>query len=130
MYVACPECGSRFLKPLPARSLREEIRSLLGTSALSCVDCRAEFVARTWSLSSLRYARCPKCLRMDLNIWGEHMGFASEFTRLLIRIGAHPFRCEYCRLNFVSFRERKEKFYFDRWRKMAEAKAQADATSK
>jgi len=129
MDVACPECGSRFLKPEPAPSLKEQIRSLLGTSALTCADCGARFVARTWHPSWLRFARCPKCLRMDLNLWGDHMGFQSDFKKLLIHLGAHAYRCEYCRLNFVSFRKRKEKFRFDRWRRLAETKAQAQARS-
>jgi hypothetical protein len=29
---------------------------------------------------------------------------------LLLRLGGNPHRCEYCRYNFVSFRQRKEKY--------------------
>ena len=31
-------------------------------------------------------------------------------------LGAHRWRCEYCRLNFASFRQRKEPFTFSRWK--------------
>ena len=31
-------------------------------------------------------------------------------------LGANRWRCEYCRLNFASFRDRKEIFTFSRWR--------------
>ncbi len=34
---------------------------------------------------------------------------------LRLSLGAKPFRCEYCRINFASFRRRREKFSFRRW---------------
>jgi DNA-directed RNA polymerase subunit RPC12/RpoP len=116
MTVSCPECGSRFLKTLPVRTWREKWRDLTGVSPLRCGDCGAEFVARVWDLSVLVYARCPKCLRMDLNFWTDEQYWPSSFMKLRIAWGAHRYRCEYCRHNFVSFRPLKEKFSFNRWR--------------
>lgn len=110
MTVCCPRCGSRLLKPLRYRSVGEWVRSLLGTSRLRCVDCRHDFVARTWDLSFLRYARCPKCLRMDLGTWSEGQARPTLFKDLWLKLGASRYFCEYCRYAFVSLRPRKERF--------------------
>ena len=115
MTVSCPQCGSRYLRPLPYRSLGEWIRSLLGTSRLSCGDCGLRFVARTWDWSFLRYARCPKCLRMDLGYWTEGQAKPTLFIKLWLRLGASPYFCQYCRYAFVSFRARREEVRLGRW---------------
>ncbi|HVW83998.1 MAG TPA: hypothetical protein VHB50_04940 [Bryobacteraceae bacterium] len=83
---------------------------------------------RTVILSDLRYARCPQCYRMDLNGWTGKTYEPPFFTGLKIFLGAKRLRCEYCRLNFASFRKRKEVFTFKRWRNMQAANAAA-ATS-
>lgn len=53
---------------------------------------------------------------MDLSSWSEKDFHESLGTLLLLRMGAKPYRCEYCRLNFASFRSRKEKFTYRRRR--------------
>jgi hypothetical protein len=63
------------------------------------------------------YARCPECDRMDLNGWTEKTFTASGWTAIKATLGAHRWRCEYCRINFASFRSRKEPFTFRRWKK-------------
>jgi hypothetical protein len=47
---------------------------------------------------------------MDLSVWSEESYRTTLSNRLLLTIGAKPYRCEYCRCNFVSFRFRKEKY--------------------
>ncbi|MBM3748679.1 MAG: hypothetical protein FJW34_23125 [Acidobacteria bacterium] len=54
---------------------------------------------------------------MDLNTWSPEDHHANAGQVLLMQLGATPYRCEYCRVNFVSFRQRREKFSFKRWRK-------------
>ena len=108
MTVRCPECGSRYLRASRRRSLGEKLRNLVGISPLRCGDCGTRFTTRTWSLSVFTHSRCPKCLRMDLNVWTERQHCPGAFVRLLIKLGAHPWRCEYCRYNFVAFRPRLE----------------------
>jgi hypothetical protein len=57
---------------------------------------------------------------MDLNLWSQEQ-FPSKFwMSLKAALGAHRYRCEYCRLNFVRFRRRKEVFSFRRWDKLRE----------
>ena len=84
-------------------------------SPLRCLDCKTRFVARTFVLSDLRYASCPKCHRMDLNGWTGKTYEPPFFMGLKVGLGAKKWRCEYCRLNFASFRPRKEVFTFKRW---------------
>lgn len=53
------------------------------------------------------YAKCPKCLRMDLATWETAHYRVPLPARLLLALGAHRWRCEPCRTNFTSFRKRK-----------------------
>ncbi len=70
---------------------------------------------------------------MDLNTWSGKTHEPPFFTAVRIAFGAKRWRCEYCRLNFASFRRRKEVFTFGRWRnreaQMAEEKAKRQAAS-
>ena len=116
MTVSCPSCGSRDLRLERCRTFPEKLRDLAGISPLRCADCGTRFVARTWEPSVFLYSRCPKCLRMDLNTWTEKQFWPGAFTELMLKLGAHPWRCEYCRHNFVDFRPRMERFSFSRWR--------------
>jgi len=47
---------------------------------------------------------------MDLSRWSRNDYRVTFFRGLLLSLGANPYRCEYCRTNFVSFRRRKEKY--------------------
>lgn len=58
----------------------------------------------------MRFARCPRCWRMDLSRWNKNDYRVSFFTSLALSLGGNPYRCEYCRVNFVSFRKRKERY--------------------
>ena len=75
-------------------------------------------MASTFVLSDLVYARCPDCRRMDLNGWtGKTFSDPPFWVVVKVALGASKWRCEYCRLNFASFRKRKEVFTFKRWKK-------------
>jgi len=108
--IECPKCGSNNLRYSHLRSASERLASLLGLRPIRCRQCRARFTIRTWTLEELRFARCPKCLRTDLGIWSESHYRVSAARSLLLWLGASPFRCEYCRHNFISFRLRKHRF--------------------
>jgi len=122
MPLVCPQCGSRHLRYAHRRSTVEVLWSLVGVRPLRCRDCRLRFTERTWRLGSFRYARCPTCWRMDLNTWRVGDYHASTGQLLLMQLGGRPYRCEYCRVNFVSFRPRLEKFTFKRWKNHATRK--------
>ncbi len=55
---------------------------------------------------------------MELSTWSEQFYLAPLGTRLYLRLGATPYRCEFCRCNFASFRPCKERFS---WRRRREA---------
>jgi DNA-directed RNA polymerase subunit RPC12/RpoP len=109
MTVVCPQCGSRNIRYSSLRGVLEKMASLAGIRPLRCRDCRKRFTGRVWSLSALRYAHCPKCLRTDLTSWSPSHYFVPFRRGVLLFLGAHPYRCEYCRHNFVSFKPRKHR---------------------
>jgi hypothetical protein len=117
MALACPKCGSRHLRPARYQNLSERWNALRFISPLRCRDCKTRFVSKTIFLEDLFYARCPECDRMDLNGWTGKTHQPTGWTALKVNLGAHKWRCEYCRLNFASFRVRKEIFTFSRWKK-------------
>jgi len=51
---------------------------------------------------------------MDLSVWSRKNYQATATQRFFLSVGAHPYRCEYCRYNFVSYRACKKKFSFKR----------------
>lgn len=110
LIVQCPKCGGRNLRFSRLQTPKERLQCLVGTRPIRCRDCRTRFNSRTWRFSDASYARCPKCLRMDLSVWAMHHYRVSAFKSLLIYLGANTYRCEYCRHNFISLRRRKYKF--------------------
>jgi len=110
MSVTCPKCGSRNLRYAHLRTQSERLWSILGIRPLRCRSCYCRFIERTWRISTMRFARCPRCWRMDLSRWSRNDYRVPFFRGLLLSLGASPYRCEYCRVNFVSFRRRKEKY--------------------
>ncbi len=135
MSITCPKCGSRYLRPSRVRNASEALARLRLVYPLRCMDCQARFSVRTFVWKDLFFARCPRCRRMDLNTWSGRTYTNPPFqVTLKIALGAKRWRCEYCRLNFASFRKRKEIFTFQRWKRFVpsgeeppEAKANAPA---
>lgn len=60
---------------------------------------------------------------MELSTWSEQFYIPPLGTRLYLRLGATPYRCDFCRCNFASFRRCKERFS---WRKRRQAIADAN----
>ena len=110
MISRCPKCNSRNLRFSHLRNAKERLGVLLGIRPIRCRDCRARFVRRTWRFNDLKYARCPKCLQMDLSTWSLGHYKVSAWKSFLVYLGANTYRCEYCRHNFISLRRRKYKF--------------------
>jgi hypothetical protein len=120
MPLTCPNCNSRSLRYARVRGFAERFWTCFGIRPLRCRDCHTRFIERTWRLRHIRFARCPRCWRMDLSRWTPADYRISATTWLLLALGGQPYRCEYCRVNFVSFRKRKER-YRARRRKQASA---------
>lgn len=109
MVPKCPGCGGKNLRYAHLRSPSEKIARLAGVRPLRCRDCQQRFVHRTWNLSNLSHARCPTCMGAELTDWSTSHYHVSFGRGLLLFFGAHPYRCERCRCNFVSFRKRKRR---------------------
>lgn len=109
--VVCPSCGSARVKPDPPRGLGETLSTWIGYDAARCLECSLHFVAKPGGgVSGARFAKCPKCLRLDLTTWDPKFYRPSLMTRMKLEMGANRWRCEPCRTNFASFRPRKEKY--------------------
>ena len=120
-FVSCPDCGSNNLRISTVRGFAARLRSFVGILPFRCRQCNRRFEARIWNLSFARYARCPKCLRMELSTWSEQYYNPPAMTRLKLRMGATPYRCDFCRCNFASFRACKERYSWRRARQQAQS---------
>jgi hypothetical protein len=110
MRVACPHCRSKNVRESLSYSFGEHIGKWLGFLKLRCRDCDERFTQQIWDLRNLVYARCPRCYRLDLSRWDLSHYHVGAFSRLRLKIGARPHRCEACRCNFVGFRPAKLKY--------------------
>jgi DNA-directed RNA polymerase subunit RPC12/RpoP len=129
MSTECPRCGSRYLRPARTRNFSEWIGQLRFISPLRCLDCNKRFIGKTLVWDDLSFARCPVCLRMDLNGWTGKTYDPPLWMKIKIVLGARRWRCEYCRLNFTSFRDRKEVFTFKRWKKFGHSAEEPGAAN-
>lgn len=107
--VQCPECGGE-VRSERMRGLREHSLALFGFYAFRCSACHHRFLERPVALTSVAYARCPQCLRMDLTTWDPKYYRVGFWTESKVWLGAYRWRCEPCRRNFVSWRMRREKY--------------------
>jgi len=130
MAIQCPQCGSRFLRESRPRDAAERAGRWRFVSPLRCLDCQTRFIGSTISVRDMFFAHCPRCDCMDLNQWTGKNYIPPFLTGLAVKFGANRWRCEYCRINFASFRKRKEVFTFSRWRNMKSGGAVAEGRAR
>lgn len=75
----------------------------LGTYPFRCLDCNGRFFVNVFLLSRLAYAKCPRCLSLDISNSGKGYRL-NVFKKLMITFGARRCRCKNCRFGFISFR--------------------------
>jgi len=110
MQLACPKCGTRDIRVSHSYGIGEQLRGLIGKYPLRCRRCNTRWETSVWEDGGWKYARCPRCYRQELATWSEQYYHAPLWTRILLRLGATPYRCAACRCNFASFRKCKERF--------------------
>lgn len=115
--AACPSCNSRDVRVSQARSFVESLLELVGVYQVRCKQCRCRFRRSVWQPANFVYARCPRCYRMELSTWSAQYYNPPASTVMKLRLGATPYRCEYCRCNFASWRACKERFLWRNHRK-------------
>ena len=110
--VCCEYCGSSRLRRSRRRSGAEQVKMLIGTYPFRCQECNGRFFVNVFLLSRLAYAKCPKCLSLDVSntVRGHH---ASASQKLMMTLGARKVRCKNCRFMFVSFRPVAQPHQFD-----------------
>ena len=103
--ACCPYCQSDNIRRSRRRSKAELLRMSVGVYPFRCNSCSQRFWSSIWLFSTLRFAKCPKCLGMDLlNEWPRKSHRLSPANRVLIGIGGKRCRCLRCRYNFVRLR--------------------------
>src|SRR6478672_727979 len=112
----CPSCGTRDVRLARSHGLREHALEFVGVYQVRCKRCETRFQGKIWKLSHVVYARCPKCYRTELSTWSEQYYNPAFSTILKLRLGATPYRCEFCRCNFASWRACKERFSWRKYR--------------
>jgi DNA-directed RNA polymerase subunit RPC12/RpoP len=105
--LICPNCSGIRLRRSKRQSLLEMSKMLMGIYPFRCLDCGIRFWSSVWLLSKLAFAKCPKCLSLELMAWPEKYFRATLLHNLMTTFGAHRYRCPGCRHNFLSFRPRK-----------------------
>ncbi|MGA8026168.1 MAG: hypothetical protein WB992_03425 [Bryobacteraceae bacterium] len=104
---ACQYCGSASLRRSRRQSAVELSKMALGIYPFRCLDCNQRVWVNIWLFSKLAYAKCPKCLGMQLTTWPARHYHLTLWNKLLMTFGANRYRCSVCRENFLSFRARE-----------------------
>ncbi len=100
----CDYCGSPNLRRSRRQSMFELMKMFVGAYPFRCLDCNQRFGINIWLFSKLAYAKCPKCLGMELSGWPRKHYRLPWWKGMLATFGAHRYRCTACRCNFLSFR--------------------------
>lgn len=127
MDSCCPVCGAHDLRIARSQGFREHLLALLGVYPLRCRNCQNRFRGQLWKISQVRYAHCPKCYRTQLSTWSEQYYNPTTGVKFKLALGATPYRCEFCRCNFASFRACKERFSWRKYQRDARLRAAAAA---
>lgn len=104
--LVCTSCGSENVRRSKRQSLWEIPQMAMGIYPFRCMNCSARFWASVWLLSRLAYAKCPRCLGMDLTTWPAKYFAPKLWNKIATFFGAQRYRCQACRKHFVSFRPR------------------------
>jgi hypothetical protein len=102
--LICASCGGEDLRRSRRQTVFEAVRMAVGLYPFRCLRCESRFWVSVWLFSKLPFAKCPRCLRMQLTVCPEKHFHSTLWRNLLLTFGAHRYRCSACRYNFCSFR--------------------------
>jgi hypothetical protein len=57
-------------------------------------------------------------MRYELTRWNEEYRRPPVYNRLKLLLGAHRYRCEFCRVNFASFRRARKIYTWKQYQQM------------
>ncbi len=101
--LSCPSCGASAVRRSRRANTSEMIRMLLGVYPFRCTDCGNRFWASVWLFNSWRWAKCPRCLNLNLTDWPKRHYHVTTWDQIISTLGAKKHRCSRCRNNFMSF---------------------------
>ncbi len=107
--LRCGRCGSVNIRRARLQGFWEGLQTILGRYPFRCRDCQYRFRVGILQFSQLFYAKCPRCLRTDLDTWSRKHYNPGLLANFFITFGAHQYRCTICRYNFVSFLPRRHR---------------------
>jgi len=99
----CAHCGSHDIRRSHRKNSFETFKMAFGIYPFRCLKCGGRFYGNIWQLSLNRRVKCPRCLRLNVLPSERKDDRKSAWQELLMSLGARPYRCNACRLNFVSF---------------------------
>ena len=99
----CPNCGASTVRRSRRANASEMVRMMLGVYPFRCTSCGNRFWANVWLFNSLRWAKCPRCLNLNLTDWPKRHYHVTTWAQILSTFGAKKHRCSRCRNNFMSF---------------------------
>lgn len=102
--LICDGCGGRNFRRSRRKSVSDLLRMAVGRYPFRCLDCNRRVWVSIWMFSKLAYAKCPKCLNLELTEWDHKRYHHTFWWKLRATFGAHRYRCARCRYNFLSFR--------------------------
>ena len=104
--LKCPECGSSSVRRSRRANWSDMVRMMIGIYPFRCTTCAYRFWANVWLFSSWRWAKCPRCLNLNLTDWPKRHYRSSTWAQILTTFGGQKHRCSRCRHNFISFHSR------------------------
>jgi DNA-directed RNA polymerase subunit RPC12/RpoP len=102
----CPKCGSSTVRRSRRANAAEMVRMMIGVYPFRCTTCGDRFWANVWLFNSWKWAKCPRCLNLNLTDWPKRHYRSSTWGQILTTLGGQRHRCSRCRHNFISFRSR------------------------
>jgi predicted nucleic-acid-binding Zn-ribbon protein len=108
--LACPKCGSGSVRRSRRANTSEMTKMMMGVYPFRCNACAERFWASVWLFDVWKWAKCPRCLNLNLTDWPKRHYHMNLWTQILTALGAHKHRCSRCRNKFVSFRPRLPEF--------------------
>jgi hypothetical protein len=108
--LSCPKCGSSSVRRSRRANTAEMTRMMMGVYPFRCNSCNDRFWASIWLFSVWKWAKCPRCLNLNLTDWPKRHHRISLWVQIMTMLGAQKHRCSRCRNNFVSFHPRSPEF--------------------
>ncbi len=105
--LECANCGCKHIRLARYLNWGERLRGALGIQPFRCRACGHRFLVSIWLFGKLRFAKCPRCLGLELTTWSRRYYKVDWMKNFLLAFGAQKYRCKACRCNFVSFLPRK-----------------------